>query len=113
MAFGGVGTNHHWGAARNPWDAEAHRASGGSSAGAGVSLAEGSAIVAMGSDTAGIFRLVLADGAWIVLLGLAAGLADDVGQRGHAVGLVGLVAALTTKGTEGHQARQHCQACAQ
>jgi len=30
FAFGGVGTNKHWGAPRNPWDANAHRVSGGS-----------------------------------------------------------------------------------
>ncbi|MFQ5954653.1 MAG: amidase [Kiloniellales bacterium] len=57
LAFGGVGTNPHWGSPRNPWDAEAHRVCGGSSCGAGVSLAEGSAVVAMGSDTGGSVRL--------------------------------------------------------
>ena len=57
FAFGGLGTNAHWGTPRNPWDAEAHRAPGGSSAGAGVSLCEGSAIIALGSDTAGSVRV--------------------------------------------------------
>jgi aspartyl-tRNA(Asn)/glutamyl-tRNA(Gln) amidotransferase subunit A len=57
LAFGGVGTNPHWGAVRNPWDAAAHRVCGGSSAGAGVSLAEGSAVLAMGSDTGGSVRI--------------------------------------------------------
>ncbi len=57
FAFGGIGTNAHWGAPRNPWDASAHRVPGGSSAGAGVSLAEGSALVALGSDTAGSVRV--------------------------------------------------------
>ena len=57
LAFGGVGTNPHWGPPRNPWDAAAHRVCGGSSAGAGVSLAEGSAVVAMGSDTGGSVRI--------------------------------------------------------
>ena len=57
LAFGGVGTNAHWGAPRNPWDASAHRACGGSSAGAGVSLAQGSAVVAMGTDTGGSVRI--------------------------------------------------------
>jgi len=57
LAFGGVGTNVHWGAPRNPWDAHAHRACGGSSAGAGVSLAQGSAVVAMGTDTGGSVRI--------------------------------------------------------
>lgn len=57
FAFGGLGTNAHWGAPRNPWDGAAHRVSGGSSAGAGVSLAEGSALIALGSDTAGSVRV--------------------------------------------------------
>jgi aspartyl-tRNA(Asn)/glutamyl-tRNA(Gln) amidotransferase subunit A len=57
FAFGAVGTNAHWGAVRNPWDAANHRACGGSSAGAGVSLVEGSALVAIGSDTGGSVRI--------------------------------------------------------
>jgi len=57
LAFGGVGATRHWPAPRNPWDGEAHRVCGGSSAGAGVSLAEGSAVVAMGSDTGGSVRI--------------------------------------------------------
>ncbi len=57
FAFGALGTNPHWGTPRNPWDANDHRAPGGSSAGAGVSLWEGSALVAMGTDTAGSVRM--------------------------------------------------------
>jgi len=57
FAFGGLGTNAHWGTPRNPWDAKAHRVPGGSSAGAGVSLQEGSALLALGSDTAGSVRV--------------------------------------------------------
>lgn len=57
FAFGGIGTNAHWGTPRNPWDATAHRVPGGSSAGAGVSLCEGSALLALGSDTAGSVRV--------------------------------------------------------
>lgn len=56
FAFGGLGTNPHWGAPRNPWDARRHRVAGGSSAGAGVSLWCG-AYVAMGTDTAGSVRI--------------------------------------------------------
>ncbi len=55
FAFGGIGTNPHWGAPRNPWNQ--NRVSGGSSAGAGVSLWEGSAMLALGSDTAGSVRI--------------------------------------------------------
>jgi aspartyl-tRNA(Asn)/glutamyl-tRNA(Gln) amidotransferase subunit A len=57
FAFGGTGHNAHYGAPRNPWDAGKHRSPGGSSSGAGVSLAEGSALLALGSDTAASVRL--------------------------------------------------------
>ena len=57
FAFGGVGSNPHWGTPRNPWSREVHRVPGGSSAGAGVSLWEGTAVVALGSDTAGSVRV--------------------------------------------------------
>ena len=57
FAFGGTGQNSHWGAPYNPWDAVAHRSVGGSSSGAGVSLLEGSAALALGSDTAGSVRI--------------------------------------------------------
>jgi aspartyl-tRNA(Asn)/glutamyl-tRNA(Gln) amidotransferase subunit A len=57
FAFGGTGLNSHHGAPRNPWDASAHRSPGGSSSGAGVSLLEGSALLAFGSDTAGSVRI--------------------------------------------------------
>ncbi len=56
FAMGGLGTNSHWGTPRNPWDAVHHRAPGGTSSGAGVSLVEGSALVAIGSDTGGSIR---------------------------------------------------------
>ena len=57
VAFGGVGTNPHWPTPRNPWDMEHHRAPGGSSSGAGVSLHEGSAAIAFGTDTGGSVRV--------------------------------------------------------
>lgn len=57
FAFGGTGHNSHHGAPYNPWDAAAHRSVGGSSSGAGVSLSEGSALLAFGSDTAGSVRI--------------------------------------------------------
>ena len=57
FAFGGLGTNPHWGTPRNPWARDGHRVPGGSSSGAGVSLLEGSAVVALGSDTAGSVRV--------------------------------------------------------
>jgi aspartyl-tRNA(Asn)/glutamyl-tRNA(Gln) amidotransferase subunit A len=57
FAFGGTGQNVHYGSPYNPWDATAHRSPGGSSSGAGVSLCEGSALLAFGSDTAASVRL--------------------------------------------------------
>jgi aspartyl-tRNA(Asn)/glutamyl-tRNA(Gln) amidotransferase subunit A len=57
FAFGGTGQNAHYGSPHNPWDATAHRSPGGSSSGAGVSLCEGSALLAFGSDTAASVRL--------------------------------------------------------
>lgn len=57
FAFGGLGTNAHWGTPRNPWDPNEHRVPGGSSSGAGVSLVEGSALLAFGTDTAGSVRI--------------------------------------------------------
>lgn len=57
FAYGGVGVNPHWGTPHNPWDAETARIPGGSSCGAGVSLWEGSALLALGSDTGGSIRI--------------------------------------------------------
>jgi aspartyl-tRNA(Asn)/glutamyl-tRNA(Gln) amidotransferase subunit A len=57
FAFGGTGHNAHYGAPRNPWDPKTHRSPGGSSSGAGVSLCEGSALLAFGTDTAASVRL--------------------------------------------------------
>ncbi|NOY92530.1 MAG: amidase [Deltaproteobacteria bacterium] len=56
FAFGGLGTNPHWPTPHNPWSKEP-RVPGGSSAGAGVSLVEGSALLALGTDTAGSVRI--------------------------------------------------------
>ena len=57
MAFGGVGINPNWETPWNPWDDGTHRIPGGSSSGAGVSLWEGSALIALGSDTGGSIRI--------------------------------------------------------
>ena len=57
FAFGGLGTNAHWGAPRNPWDIHQHRTPGGSSSGAGISLVGGTASLALGTDTAGSVRI--------------------------------------------------------
>ena len=57
LAFGGLGTNSHWGTPANPWDKQVHRVPGGSSSGAGVSLVNGTAALALGTDTAGSIRV--------------------------------------------------------
>lgn len=57
FAFGGLGLNSHWPVPRNPWSESVHRAPGGSSSGAGVSLYQGSALIALGTDTAGSVRV--------------------------------------------------------
>ncbi len=57
FAFGGLGVTAHWGTPWNPWSRAEHRVPGGSSAGAGVSLVQGSALLALGTDTAGSVRV--------------------------------------------------------
>ncbi len=56
FAFGLSGQNPTQGTARNPWDAQAARAPGGSSSGAGVAVAAGLAPLALGGDTGGSVR---------------------------------------------------------
>ncbi len=56
IGFGVCGANVHWGTPRNPWDAHAVRPAGGSSSGAAISIVEGSAWLALGSDTGGSAR---------------------------------------------------------
>jgi aspartyl-tRNA(Asn)/glutamyl-tRNA(Gln) amidotransferase subunit A len=55
FAFSGVGINPHYGTPGNPYDRK--RIPGGSSAGAPVSVADGCAIVAIGTDTGGSVRI--------------------------------------------------------
>lgn len=57
FAYGGVGLNPHFGTPRSPWDRETGRAPGGSSSGAAVSVTDGMAAVALGTDTAGSCRI--------------------------------------------------------
>jgi aspartyl-tRNA(Asn)/glutamyl-tRNA(Gln) amidotransferase subunit A len=57
FSFGGTGANSHWGAPCNPWSTDKPRSPGGSSSGAGVSLAEGSAMFALAADAAGSVRM--------------------------------------------------------
>ena len=55
FAFSGIGINPHWGTPGNARDAA--RIPGGSSSGAGVSVARGMAEIAIGSDTGGSVRI--------------------------------------------------------
>ena len=55
FAFSGVGINPHYGTPGNPWDRS--RIPGGSSSGAPISVADGMAAVAIGTDTGGSVRI--------------------------------------------------------
>ena len=55
FAFGTTSDNQHFGPVHNPWDLE--RSPGGSSGGSGASVAVGSALGALGSDTGGSIRI--------------------------------------------------------
>ncbi len=57
FAFSGLGINPHYGTPRAPWDRENGRIPGGSSSGAGVSVADGMAVAAIGTDTGGSIRI--------------------------------------------------------
>ncbi|WP_409050679.1 amidase [Variovorax guangxiensis] len=57
FAFSGLGINPHYGTPVNVWDRLARRIPGGSSSGAAVSVAEGMAWAAIGTDTGGSCRI--------------------------------------------------------
>lgn len=57
FAFSGVGVNPHHGTPANAADAQVQRVPGGSSSGAAVSVANGSAFIGLGSDTGGSIRI--------------------------------------------------------
>lgn len=57
FAYSGLGINPHYGTPRNPWDRASGRIPGGSSAGAAVSVSDGMAVAAIGSDTGGSVRI--------------------------------------------------------
>ncbi|MCJ8520719.1 aspartyl-tRNA(Asn)/glutamyl-tRNA(Gln) amidotransferase subunit A [Pseudorhizobium tarimense] len=56
-AFSGLGLNPHYGTPLNPYDRAIGRIPGGSSSGAAVSVADGMAIAAIGTDTGGSIRI--------------------------------------------------------
>jgi len=57
FAYSGLGINPHYGTPRNPWDRATGRIPGGSSSGAAVSVTDGMAVAAIGSDTGGSVRI--------------------------------------------------------
>ena len=57
FAFSGLGINPHHGTPRSPWDRATGRIPGGSSSGAAVSVADGMALAALGTDTGGSCRV--------------------------------------------------------
>jgi aspartyl-tRNA(Asn)/glutamyl-tRNA(Gln) amidotransferase subunit A len=57
FAFSGLGLNPHYGTPRNPADPTVARIPGGSSSGAAVSVANGTCVAAIGSDTGGSIRI--------------------------------------------------------
>ena len=57
FAFSGIGINPHYDTPRNPYDRATGRMPGGSSSGAAVSVADGMAAGALGTDTGGSCRI--------------------------------------------------------
>ena len=57
FAFSGLGVNPHFGTPLSPWDRASKRIPGGSSSGAAVSVADGMAAAALGTDTGGSCRI--------------------------------------------------------
>jgi aspartyl-tRNA(Asn)/glutamyl-tRNA(Gln) amidotransferase subunit A len=57
FAFSGLGVNPHYGTPANPYDRTSKRIPGGSSSGAAVSVTDGMAYAAVGSDTGGSVRI--------------------------------------------------------
>ena len=57
FAFSGLGINPHYDTPRNPYDRSNHKIPSGSSSGAAVSIADGMAFAALGTDTGGSCRI--------------------------------------------------------
>ncbi|MDA1100492.1 MAG: amidase [Proteobacteria bacterium] len=57
FAMGTPGTNAHYGTPKNPWDRDTGRIPGGSTSGGAVSVSDGMAAAALGTDTAGSVRV--------------------------------------------------------
>jgi aspartyl-tRNA(Asn)/glutamyl-tRNA(Gln) amidotransferase subunit A len=57
LAFSGVGYNRFYGTPANSWDRAVRRIPGGSSSGAAISVTDGMAVAAIGTDTGGSVRI--------------------------------------------------------
>ena len=57
FAYSGIGINTHYGTPKNPFDRKTARIPGGSSSGAAVSVTDGMASAAIGTDTGGSIRI--------------------------------------------------------
>ena len=57
FAYSGLGINPHYGTPRNPWRRDEARVPGGSSSGAAISVTDGMAHAALGTDTGGSCRI--------------------------------------------------------
>ncbi len=57
FAYSGLGINPNYGTPRAPWDRATGRIPGGSSSGAAISVADGMAVAALGTDTGGSCRI--------------------------------------------------------
>lgn len=57
FAYSGLGLNPHYGTPLSPWDRQIGHIAGGSSSGAAVSVSDGMAAAALGTDTGGSIRI--------------------------------------------------------
>lgn len=105
FAYSGVGTNPHYGTPANPYDRGTGRIPGGSSSGGAVSVTDGMAALAIGTDTGGSCRIpaalcgivgmkptasrILLDGCYPLSSSL-----DSIGAMGHTVDCVATAVAI-------------------
>lgn len=94
FAYSGVGLNPHYGTPRNPYRRDAALIPGGSSSGAAVSVSDGMAVAAVGSDTGGSVRIPAA------LCGLVG--FKPTARRVPMTGMVPLAPSLDSVGPIGH-----------
>jgi aspartyl-tRNA(Asn)/glutamyl-tRNA(Gln) amidotransferase subunit A len=94
FAFSGLGINPHYGTPLNPYDRTRGRIPGGSSSGAAVSVSDGMAMVALGTDTGGSCRIPAA------LCGLVG--FKPTASRVPSAGMMPLSTSLDSIGSIGH-----------